>query len=215
MEDARQRAPQSAGGSDAQASVEELHAALDLLSSPPKETFADIGGAPHAPDPTQAEAAQQWQREALQLLQRTQALVCALADEGALPALDHRAASPQQTSGPGEEFSQASGTSFWRDITSVSSSQKSANGSMPHKALDSSAGILAASAPSGAQNRHAGKRSLIEEIHTDRRRQEQGDEPGAMTGLIIEELGDDEAEHAGELSDLIQPGTHALHAVTN
>ncbi len=195
---------------DVQALQDELHAALEFLSSPPTEAFADIGGAPQAPDPAQADAAQLWQRKALQLLKQTQELVQALAVKGALPALGSKAVSSQQSNVSAEDFSQVSGASFWRDITSVSSSQKGSQGGMPPSGKGNAASRQA-EVPSGAQNGHAAKRSLIEEIDTDQKSQKQSAEPLIKGGLIIEELGDDYSdEHAGEPKKLIQPGTGAL-----
>ncbi len=71
---------------DMQPLKDELHAALEFLNGPPKEAYADIGGAPQAPDHTQTGEAKQWQRKALQLLRRMQELIDALAKHGALPA---------------------------------------------------------------------------------------------------------------------------------
>ena len=200
MEDAGDRVLGSAREKDAQALLDELHAALEFLNSPPKEAFADIGGAPQAPDPTQAAAAQQWQRKALQLLKRIQELVQALAAQGALPALDGKAVSPQQSHVSAVDFGQVSGASFWRDITSVSSSQKGSHSSMPPSGNGSAAGKQA-EVSSTAQNGHAAKRSLIEEI--DQHSQKQSADTLLRGGVIIEELGDDHSdEHAGDLRSL-------------
>ena len=201
----------SARKGDAQALLDELHAALEILNSPPKEAFADIGGAPQAPDPTQADAAQQWQRKAVQLLKQTQELVQALAAQGALPALDSKAVSPQQSHVSAVDFSQISGASFWRDITSVSSSQKGSHGSITSSAKGGAASKKA-EVPSGAQNGHAAKRSLIQEIDTDQQSQKQSAEL-LRGGVVIEELDDDyNDEHAGD-SQESRPAWHLCSAI--
>ena len=195
-------------------STEELHAALELLAAPPPEAFAaDIGGAPQAPDPTQADAAQQWQHKALQLLQRVQELVHALAEHGALPALGGEAPSPQQSNVSVERFSQVSGTTFWKDITSVSSSQEGSHGTAALGGKSNSASGQT-SVPSSAQNGHGGKRSLIEEIGTDEPSHRQIPEPSIRPGVIIEELGDDDDEEdAGEVKDLLLGTCRVLYRI--
>lgn len=213
MEGAKQTLLQTADGSDTQALLDEQHAALELLDSPPKEVFADMGGAPQAPDPAQTNAAQRWQRKALQLLKRMQELVCALAEQGALPALDSGGVSPQQTDVSGINFCQVSGATFWADITSVSSSEKGTHSSAAASARASSTSSHIP-IPSAAQNGHASKRSLIEEVAATRSSQKQNAEPVQRPGVIIEELGDDEEEHAGEPKNLRQLGTCSkLHCV--
>ena len=196
----------SINGMNTQSLIDELNAALELLASPPKEAFADIGGAPNAPGPTQANAAQQWQHKALQLLNCVQELIHALAERGALPALGSEAPKPEHTSASAEEFNQVSGTTFWRDITSVSSNNTGSHGSAASGGKGNPAygqiDVL-----SGAQNGHGGKRSLIEEIDTHKPSHKQSVEPGIQARVIIEELGDDEEEHAGEPKSRMQLST--------
>jgi len=182
-----------------QAEKDELHAALEFLNSPPKEAFADIGGAPRAPDHTQTGEAKQWRRKALQLLRRMQELID-VAKHGALPALESSSVKQQQTTPAIEEFGLVSGASFWRDITSVASSKQHS----PSSTGASKQTSLASSVASGSQNGRAGKSSLIQEIDSKECSQKQSAKGTSRTGLIIEELSDAESEHAGEPSTAAQ-----------
>ena len=206
MKDARLKLLRLADENDTKALLDELHAALELLNSPPREVYADIGGAPQTPNLVQADAAQQWERKSVQLLQRMQELIQALAEQGALPALHSKGVSPQQTDVSREDFSQVSGATFWADITSVSSSEKRPHSSMAASARANSA-VNPIPIPSAAHNGHAGKRSLIEEVAPIRSSHKQTAEPVQRPGVIIEELGDDEEEHAGEPKNLRLLGT--------
>ena len=179
---------------DMQALKDELHAAFELLNSPPKEAYADIGGAPKAPDHTQTGEAKQWQRKALQLLRRMYELIDALSKHGALPAAGSSSVKKQKTIPASEEFGLVSGASFWRDITSVASSKQHSSSSAGAEKQMS----LGSSVASGSQNGHAGKSTLIQEIDSKECSQKQSAKGTSRTGLIIEELSDAESEHAGK-----------------
>jgi len=74
--------------------------ALEAVSSPPRGVFADVGGAPAAPDdPAGRAAAAAWRAMAAEVLGRLPPLLAALADAGGLAGLTRSGADPG--AGPG------------------------------------------------------------------------------------------------------------------
>ena len=77
--------------------------ALEAVSSPPRGVFADIGGAPAAPDdPAGRAAAAAWRAMAAEVLSRMPLLLAALADAGGLAGLTRPGAGPGAGPGGGQ-----------------------------------------------------------------------------------------------------------------
>ena len=177
-----------------QAVRDELHAALAFLSSPPKDAFADIGGAPHEPSHEQTIAARQWQWRALELLHRMQELMQSIIEHGALQALDGKAAVHHSSSAAASEPVWATSTSFWQDITSVATANGTSSSTVIKDSKSSAPVGADSDRPFDAQNGHRGhgRSFLIEELDSSEAADQQNAHHIKRGGVVIEELGSEE-----------------------
>lgn len=172
----------------------ELHAALAFLSSPPKDAFADIGGAPQEPSHEQAIAARQWQWRALELLHRMQELMHSIIEHGALQALDRQAAVHHSSSAAASEPVWVTSTSFWQDITSVAAANGNSSSTMIKDSKSSAPAGADSGRPLDAQHGHGGhgRSLLIEELDSSEAAEQQSADHIKRGGVVIEELGSEE-----------------------
>jgi hypothetical protein len=201
-----------------------LTAILQALSQPPTDVFADVGGAPAAPNQAMQAAAERWQEGSVLLLCALREVLEALASLGLLQPL-HGREQPKAVSGGHADKASDTAGNFWSDLklaagdahgAEKSADTQLANGGSHEGARQQSgndaASLAAASAADAKQGAgKAKKKPLIEVLETaDSHREDPQRNDGQKArrqkeaavisggGVVIEELAEaDVTEAAG------------------
>lgn len=173
-----------------------LTAILEVLSQPPRDAFADVGGAPKGPDQGMQGVAKRWQQDSVPLLAALREVLEALAVTGSLQPLQAQREEGNQPKDSAADVAAAAAGSFWSDLKAAVGDAHEPENGLPASTLngtDHSSGLKHRGAEAIAQQ--ATSKPLIEVLEPglapiedeDLRKGEEETVIG-RGGVILEEL---------------------------